>query len=668
MRTRPDAPKVTTAPYGAWPSPLTAARVAAAGTGLEGVTVDGQDVLWLERRPAEGGRQVVVRRTPDGVVRDLLPGGWSARSRVHEYGGGDYLARDGVVWFSEFSDQGLYRLDPGRAPRRIAGGAATRYADGDLTPDGRWVVCVRETVEGDQPRSEVVAVPAGGGGGVRVLASGRDFVAAPRVSPDGRWLAWIAWDLPAMPWQGTELLVAALDDGAAGTPRTVAGGAGESVLEPRWTPAGELLCASDRTGWWNLYRWDPRPAGGAETSGDDAPDTAGDDAPDTAGPPEGGLQPLHHHQVELVRPPWTLGGHHYEALPGGRVVVRWFSGGVDHLGVLDAGGHLTELPCPYTAIDEVHSAGEAVVVAAAGPARLPEVALLDPAGGAPRVLARAGTLPLEEEAVSRAEAFSFATGGGVRAHALYHPPCNPAVAAPPGELPPLVVSAHGGPTGHRRGALDLHVQYLTTRGFGVVEVNYRGSTGYGRPYRQALAGLWGLADVEDCAAAVRALARDGRIDPGRVVIRGGSAGGYTALAAVTAREEFAAGVSYFGIADLRRLEDETHRFESGYVEWLVPPNLYEERSPVHQLDRLSTPLLILQGLEDPVVPPAQAEAVVSALDARGIPHAYLAFAGERHGFRRAETVEAALEAELSFYGQVLGFTPPGVPPLEVRHL
>src|SRR5829696_8440636 len=551
----------TTAPYGAWASPISAELVAAGGVSLDEVRVGGDHVHWIEGRPLEGGRQVVCRARPGrGGPGDLIPEGFNARTRVHEYGGGAYTLAGDTLFFSDFTDQRLYRLDPGaEGPRPITpeppAPAAHRYADACPTPDGRRLVCVRERHQGGEIHNELVVLPADGagvGGQPVVLAAGRDFYASPRVSPDGRRLAWLEWDHPNMPWDGTELKLADLaGDGLAGDPVTVAGGPEESVFQPSWSPDGVLHLVSDRTGWWNLYR---------------------------AGP--GGLEPLYPAEEEFGHPQWVFAMSTYAFLPGGRIACIHGRGPLQRLGFL-------------------------------GPA---------------------------------------------------------------GERPPLVVASHGGPTAGIVSDLHVGFQFFTSRGIAVVDVDYGGSTGYGRAYRMRLDGRWGIVDVQDCVAAARHLAERGDVDPARLAIRGGSAGGYTTLCALTFTDEFAAGASYYGVADAAALAKDTHKFESRYLDRLIGPwpeaeALYRERSPNHFTDRLSCPVILLQGLEDKVVPPSQAEMMAAALDAKAIPYAYLPFEGEQHGFRQAAHIRRACEAEVYFYSRVFGFDlADPVDPVPIAHL
>jgi len=649
----------TTAPYGSWSSPVSAELVAAGGVSLDEVRVEGGAVYWVEGRPLEGGRQVICRADPgaDREAVDLTPEGFNARTRVHEYGGGAYTVHGDTVFFSNYADQRLYRQDPGAArPVPITpeppSAAADRYADVCPSPDGRRLVGVRERHQDGKVDNELVALPAHGGGvGGQpvVLATGRDFYASPRISPDGRRLAWLEWDHPNMPWDGTELRLAALDgDGLAGDPVTVAGGFEESVFQPAWSPDGVLHLISDRTGWWNLYRVG---AGGA-------------------------LEALAPTGEEFGHPQWVFGLATYAFLPGGRIACIHGRGPLQRLGVLEADGTLTDLELPFTSFHppQLRAAGERLACIAGSPTQARAVVLIDPAGGGVRVLRSSEEAELDPGYLTVPEPIEFPTEGGRTAHALYYPPANAAFQGPAGERPPLVVATHGGPTAGVVSDLHLSYQYFTSRGVAVVDVDYGGSTGYGRAYRKRLEGQWGIVDVDDCVAAAQFLAGRGDVDPARLAIRGGSAGGYTTLCALTFRDVFAAGASYYGVADVVALAVDTHKFESRYLDRLIGPwpqaeALYRERSPIHFTDRLSCPVILLQGLEDEVVPPAQAEMMAAALDAKAIPHAYLPFPGEQHGFRQAAHIRRALEAELYFYSRVFGFNlADPVEPVPITHL
>jgi len=645
------------APYGEWPSPVSAAEVARSGLALQFVAPVGDEVWWSESRPKEGGRSVVVRRDAAGRTADVLPAGWNARTRVHEYGGLCWLpvptAAGSALVFTHWADQRLYRLDPGSdtpapltpQPPEPAG---FRYAEPVLSPGGQEVWCVREAHGGGRVRRALVAVPldgsaAGDSAAVRELVAGSDFLAFPRPSPDGTLLAWVAWDHPRMPWDGTELRVAPVGpDATVGEFETVLGGPQESVLQPEWADAENLYAVCDRSGWWNLYRV---PAGG------------------------GAPEPLCPREEEFAEPLWVLGMTRYAILGDGRLAVT--HGTDEHaLGLLDpATGALTDLELPLRHWSfTVRASGNAVLGVAGGPVQAPAVVRVDPADGTVTELRPSQEVGVDPAYLPVPRAVTIAGPAGREVHTYVYPPTNPDATAPDGERPPYVAFVHGGPTSHSPAVLSTERAYFTSRGIGVVDVNYGGSSGYGRAYRERLRGEWGVVDVEDTVAAVRGLVESGAADGARLAIRGRSAGGWTTLAALTRTDVFAAGASHYGVAELLQLAEETHDFESRYLDGLIGPlpdsrDRYVERAPLSHVDDLSCPVLLLQGLEDTVVPASQAELFAAALARNHIPYAYLAFPGEQHGFRRAETIVAALEAELSFYGQVLGFTPPGVPVL-----
>ncbi|HEU4399753.1 MAG TPA: prolyl oligopeptidase family serine peptidase [Actinomycetota bacterium] len=643
----------TVAPYGSWRSPIGAEQVAAGGVSLGEVRVAGEAVLWLEGRPLEGGREVVCRALPGGTAEDVTPEGFNVRTRVHEYGGGAYAVHGATLFFANFADQRLYRHDPGQQPRPITPEpptpAAHRYADAGLTHDGRVLVCVRERHQDGKVTNELVALPADGGAPPVLLASGRDFYASPRCSPDGRRLAWLEWDHPSMPWDGTDLRVAELDAGAAvvGTPATVAGGPEESIFQPEWSPDGVLHFVSDRSGWWNLYR-----------------------------AADGSVEALAPMDEEVGSPQWVFGLSRYAFLPGGRVALVHGRGPLQRLGVLAPDGTLADLDLPFTSFSppELRAVGDRLACVAGSATRAAAVVVVDPASGDVEVLRRGRDETPDPGYLSVPRAIEFPTTGGRTANALFYPPANRDFRGPDGDRPPLLVTSHGGPTAEVVSLLSMGYQFFTSRGFAVVDVDYGGSTGYGRAYRQRLDGQWGVVDVDDCVAAARQLAERGEVDPRRLAIRGGSAGGWTTLCALTFRDDFAAGASYYGVGDAEALARDTHKFESRYLDRLIGPwpaaaELYRQRSPIHFTDRLSCPVILLQGLEDEVVPPAQAEAMAAALDAKRIPYAYVAFPGEQHGFRRAEHIRRAIDAELYFYSRVFGFDlADPVEPIPIAHL
>jgi dipeptidyl aminopeptidase/acylaminoacyl peptidase len=650
-----------TNPYGSWSTPVTSELVVASAVLLSDVVADGDDVLWSEERPAEEGRTELVRRSPDGSTVDLLGPEFNARTALHEYGGAAWWVHDGVVWFANWRDQRLYRRDPSGICQPLTPAPAVergdRYADGDLSPDGTRLACIREHhPRGGRGavdvRNEIVVIAAHEPSDPEVLVSGPDFVISPRWSPDGRFLCWAEWDHPNMGWNENRLVVRNL---GTGEETLVAGGHEESISEPGWQPDGTLTFISDRTGWWNLYRWTPD---------------------------DGEVTPLVQVDAEIGMPPWGPGASRYATLEDGRVVFAAMSKGFDSLFVRLLDGTVEPLDLPHTTVVRLRRGADAsVVMIAATPLTEPAVVrvdLGDDSAVAEAVELRAPRdLGVEPAYWSSPEPIEFPTTGDRTAHALFYPPRNPAFEAPAGEWPPLVVMIHGGPTAAARPVLQMAIQFWTTRGFAVVDVNYGGSIGFGREYRERLQGTWGITDVDDCIAAAEWLAAEGRVDGQRMCIRGGSAGGFTTLAALTRAETpFAVGCNMFGVADLGALARETHKLESHYLDGLVAPypdgrDVYDERSPINHVDRLSRPLLVLQGADDEVVPKEQSRMIVEALRAKRMPVAYLEFPGEQHGFRLAKNIRTALDSELSFYAQVLGFELPpdeGIEPVEVENL
>ncbi|HEX8094270.1 S9 family peptidase [Jatrophihabitans sp.] len=647
-----------TAPYGSWTSPISAADLVRSQHPVYGGHYVGGELWWSELRPAEAGRQSIRRLAADGEPEDVLPAPWNARTRVHEYGGASWTAGpDGSLLFAEFTDQRLYRLAAGsREPEPLtpvgSEPASLRYAEPELSADGTEVWCIRESHQPDGTITrDVCAVPLDGSAAedpsrIRSVVSGSHFLTHARLSPDGTKLAWIAWEHPQMPWDGTELRVAELtEDGVCGPWRTLLGSTTESVLQPEWADDTSLFVISDRSGWWNLYRMPL--ADGSEP------------------------QPLCPRSEDFGGPLWQLGRQWYTPLADGRLLtVRTL--GLDWLAVLDpATGELTDFDLGDISTIGLSGVADGRALLTCGGSRTDSgLRALDLATGELTDLRLSNDELPPADYLPEARSMTFTGPGGRDVHALVYPPNNPDFSAPEGELPPYVAFVHGGPTSRVSPKVDLAVSYLTSRGMGVVDVNYGGSTGYGRAYRERLRGQWGVVDVEDIVAVVRGLADEGLADGNRLAIQGGSAGGWTVLSALTSTKVFACGVSYFGVAELIKFAESTHDFESRYLDGLVGPlpealPLYQSRAPLSNVDGLSCPVLMLQGLDDPVVPPAQAEMFRDALIAKGIPHAYRAYAGESHGFRRAESLIGAREAELSFYGQVLGFETPGIPTLEL---
>lgn len=636
------------APYGSWKSPITSDLIVSESVGLGSIAVDNDDTLWTEARPTEAGRSVIVRRTSDGRSIDMTPEPFNARTRVHEYGGGAFAVSAGVVLFSNDADQRVYRQEAGADPRPITPKGAFRYADGVIDHSHGTMICVREdhTAQGE-PTNTIVAFDLTGGGNAQVLVAGNDFYASPRMSSSGRRLAWLTWNHPNMPWDGTELWVAQLQaNGSVGQAQRVAGGVAESVFQPEWSPDGALYFVSDRTGWWNLYRWH-----------------------------DGRVKPVVHKQAEFGLPQWVLGMSTYAFESASRIICSYNESGNWVLGEIDtATSSLAKIETPFTDITGVRAAPGRAVFIAGSPAESTAIVQFDPDGRRIDVLRRSNAFTIDDGYLSLPEEIAFPTERGLVAHAFFYPPHNRDYAGPEGTRPPLIVTCHGGPTGAASSALNLKTQYWTSRGFAVLSVNYGGSTGYGRVYRARLNNQWGIVDVDDCVNGARYLIAEGKVDGERIAIAGGSAGGYTVLSALTFRNLFKAGASYYGVSDLETLVKDTHKFESRYLERLIGPyperlDIYRQRSPLHFTDRLACPVIFFQGLEDRVVPPSQAEQMLQALRTKGVPVAYLLFAGEQHGFRRAENIKAALDAELYFYSRVFGFElAEAVPPITIENL
>ena len=637
------------APCGTWTSPISAALVAAGATPLSQVALDGADVLWLAGRASEAGRTTLQRLRADAPkdMAELTPAPFNVRTRVHEYGGGAYAADGGTVWFSNFADNHLYQVEAGGEPVMITKEEAVRYAD--FVPDrarNRLVAVREDHLAGEAyPVNTICAV--GFDGSETILVDGNDFYAAPRLSPDGRHLAWLCWDHPRMPWQGTELWVAdVLDDGTLVDGRLIAGGIDESICQPEWSPGGLLHFVSDRSGWWNLYRFE-----------------------------DGVVHPLCPREAEFGGPHWTFGGSLYGFRSDDEIVCTYIEDGVSRLARLSTHGcKLTPIATPYEEIRELRVSGQSVAVLAGSPTMALELALIDPDSGKRSVLVQSSTNLPDAGYLSVPQSIRYRSANGRTAYAFHYSPANKDFEPQPGELPPLIVIGHGGPTGMTTSTLKLATQFWTSRGFAVLDVNYGGSTGFGRAYRDLLKGQWGVIDVEDCVAGARHLAESGLADPERLLIRGSSAGGLTTLSALTFHDVFKAGASYYGVSDLAGLDADSHKFESHYNDYLIAPKpqaeqVYRERSPIHHTAALKRPMIFFQGLDDKVVPPQQSETMVDALRARGVPVAYLTLEGEGHGFRKAESVVRTLEAELAFYLRVFAIPlPAGLPALDIENL
>jgi dipeptidyl aminopeptidase/acylaminoacyl peptidase len=638
------------APFGSWASPFPIDLLVAGRVSLAEVRFDGPDALvWIESRPQDGGRQTLVRWTEADGARDISPAGMNVRSRVHEYGGAPSLVAGDLVVVSDFSTGRLHRVAPDRTSEPLTPDRPWRFADLVLDAPRNRLLAVREDHSGGgEAVNTIVAIPLDGSGEVRVLVAGHDFFAAPRVSPDGSRLAWLAWDHPNLPWDGTTLLVADIEaDGGLSTPPThVAGSPSDWISQPRWSPDGVLHFVAEPTGWMNLQRWR-----------------------------DGRIEAVTAEEAEFAYPDWQFGYRHYAFAADGSIVAIARSEGRDRVYRIPAGGGApTVLELPFSELDSLDLAGDRAVLLGAGPTAFNSVVLVDLRAGTHQVVRTSSTADVDPADISVPRLVEFPTTGGRTAYGLFYPPTNGRFEGPPGELPPLVVTSHGGPTAQAFGGLNFTTQLFTSRGFAVLDVDYGGSTGYGRDYRKRLEGEWGVVDVDDCAAGARWLAEQGEVDGTRLAIRGGSASGYTTLCALAFRDAFSAGVSYFGIGDLLAFARETHKFESRYLDRLLGPlpeaeAVYRERSPNNYAHQISCPVLILQGKEDKIVPLAEAERIVDALWERRIPHGYIAFDGEDHGFRQADSIIRSFEAELSFLAQVFGFEPADrIEPLHIENL
>ncbi|MEM9216633.1 MAG: S9 family peptidase [Cyanobacteria bacterium P01_F01_bin.150] len=646
-----------TAPYGSWKSPITSDLIVAGSLRLGEMRLDSgadnETLYWLEGRPTEGGRNVLVKRSPNGTTQDLTPEGFNVRTRVHEYGGGAYIVHNGTVYFSNFADQRMYVQGPGEDPVALTADyekSAMRYTDALVDEARNRLICVREDHRGEREAVNsivAIALATEGNAAQTVLTSGHDFYSSPRLSPDGSQLAWLTWDHPDMPWDGTELWVAKVEaSGALSTPTKVAGSRTEAIFQPTWSPDGMLYFVSDRTDWWNLYR-------------------LVDGKVDAICPKAG----------EFGLPHWVFRMSTYGFESAESLICTYSENGSQYLARLNTKTlELTHISIPYTSMGGVQVGTGVVLFGAASPTKPGCVAKLDLATGETTVLQQASTLDVDTGYLSVPEVVEFPTENGVTAFGFYYPPTNQDYVAPDGETPPLLVKIHGGPTAATSGTLSLRTQYWTSRGIAILDVNYGGSTGYGRAYRERLKGNWGIVDVDDCVNGASYLVKQGKADGDRLMIDGGSAGGYTTLAALAFRDTFKAGASFYGVSDAEALAQETHKFESRYLDSLIGPypeakDVYVERSPIHATDQLSCPVIFFQGDEDKIVPPNQAEMMVDALKAKGLPVAYVLFKGEQHGFRKAENIKRMLDGELYFYGKVFGFDlADDIEPLEIWNL
>ena len=645
--------------YGSWKSPVTSDLIVAESIGLGGVVLDNDDIYWLEMRPAEKGRSVIVKRAPDGTTQDVTPpltSGYNVRTRVHEYGGGAYTVHNGVVYFSNFADQQLYgQRAPQSQPAPFTHTTGLRFADGIVDTQRQRMICVAEDhrAAGEAINSIVSLALAAPHSSVNTnpittLADGHDFFAAPRLSPDGQQLGWLTWDHPLMPWDGTELWLADVsEDGTLHHPRVIAGSANESIVQPQWSPDCTLHFLSDRTGWWNLYCWRNERA-----------------------------ELLCERAAEFAQPQWVFGQSTYAFLDATTILCSFIERGFAQLATLDVtSGKLEVIATPYSRIDGIKTANGRAVFVAGSPTESTCIVMYDAHSKSFTTLQQSNKLALDAAYISAPQAIEYPTEylaeNGLTAHAFYYAPKNKDFSAPADEKPPLLVMSHGGPTAMAAPTLDLEIQYWTSRGWAVLDVNYGGSTGFGRAYRERLKGNWGIVDVADCVNGARYLVAQGLADNDRLAITGGSAGGYTTLCALTFSDAFKAGASHYGVSDLIALDEDTHKFEARYTFSLVGASheLYRARSPIHHVAQLNAPVIFFQGLEDKIVPPNQAEMMVNALRQKGLPVAYVAFEGEQHGFRQAANIKRALDGEFYFYSRVFGFTTAEeIEPVEIENL
>lgn len=631
---------VASAPYGSWVSPITSDLIVSSGIRLGGIRLDGLDIYWSELRPTEGGRQLLVRYGPEdrlGTVSDITPAPFNVRTRVHEYGGGAYLVHRGTTYFSNYADQRLYIHRAGEDPEPLTPevqlASGLRFADAVMDEYRQRLICVMEDHrQSGEAINTIVSVPLAGGM-PKVLVSGNDFYASPQLSPDGTELVWMTWNHPQMPWDGTELWLAKVtEEGGLSRPRRLVGNEKESVCQPRWSPSGTLHFISDATGWWNLYRWEGERG-----------------------------EPLFPLEAEFAGPQWGFGMSNYGFADNTTLLCTYRYEGTTRLAQLDTRSRsMDEIPIPYCGIGSLQVGEGFATFVAASTSEPSAVVRLNLSTLEMTTLRKSSTLAIDPGYLSEPEVISFPTTGGFNAYGIYYRPQNKDYEVQVSERPPLLVKTHGGPTASASSVLNTTIQYWTSRGFAVLDVNYGGSSGYGRAYRNRLKKKWGVVDVDDACNGALYLVEQGKADRERLTIDGGSAGGYTTLAALTFRDVFKAGASYYGVSDMTSLAAETHKFESRYLDSLVGPypekkTVYEERSPINAVDQLSCPIIFLQGAEDKIVPPNQAETMVNALKEKGIPVAYLLFEGEQHGFRKAENIKRALDAELSFYAQIFEF-------------
>jgi len=638
----------TIAPYGNWKSPITTDLITAKTIKLMEACVDGKNIYWIESRPLEGGRYVVMGQMPNGETIECTPTDFYARTRAHEYGGGAFTVANDTIYFCNFSDQHLYRQKLNGTPELLTRQESYRYADLVVDPKRNRLICIREDHTGEgEAVNTIVSVDLNRGDNGTILVSGNNFYSNARLSPDGSKLAWLTWNHPNMPWDGTELWVAdVLDDGTLQNAELITGSASESIFQLEWSPNGVLHFIAEYTGWWNLYRWQ---GGKAEA-----------------------LYPM---EAEFGRPQWVFGESTYGFISADKILCSYTQNGIWYLSLLDTDQKkLTAIQTAYTEIFDIHVGQGFAIFLAGSPSSSFGLVRINTKTMELAPVTQSFEVAVDEEYLSKVRPISFPTTDGNTAYAIHYAPQNKDYAAPEGERPPLLVLSHGGPTSAAHTTLDYLIQYWTSRGFAVVDVNYGGSTGYGRDYRQRLNGNWGIVDVDDCCNAALYLVKEGLADENRLAIRGGSAGGYTTLACLAFRDVFKAGASHYGLSELEFFVEGTHKFESRYLDSLVGPyperkDLYYERSPIHFVQNINCPIILFQGDEDKIVPQSQSQLMFEAVRGREIPTAYVLFKGEQHGFRKADSIKRALEGELYFYSKVFNFgLAEEVEPVQIENL
>jgi dipeptidyl aminopeptidase/acylaminoacyl peptidase len=640
--------KKKNAPYGSWKSPITSDMVASGIIGLRKVELNDKAIYWCEMRPSEKGRNVIVKHSNfDGTI-DVNPPPFNARTRVHEYGGGSYKILKNEVFFTNFVDQRIYKMKTGENPNPITFESELRHADFEFDRFRERVVCVREDHrEEDKEATNTIVSMDLEGKKVKTLAQGNDFYSSPRISPDGRYLAFLTWNHPDMPWDKNELWVGKLNqDGSMAKKSRLNNNRSESIVQPVWSPDNILYFVSDRNNWWNIYCWR-----------------------------DDGVKAICPTEAEFAEPPWMFSQSNYDFESENKIICSFTQKGRWYIARLDTiTGKLEVLETPYTYISSLHTKDDYAVFVGGSLQEPNSIVRMNLKTRKTEVLKSSSKLTIDSDFLSQPQPIEFPTENGLNAHGIYYKPRNKYYTAPLGSLPPLLVSVHGGPTAAASTTFSLKIQFWTSRGFAVIEVNYGGSIGYGREYRERLHGQWGVVDVDDSVNAAKYLVGLGEVDGEKLAIRGGSAGGYTTINALTFRDVFRTGASYFGISDLETFAKDTHKFESRYLEWLVgcypeKKDLYRQRSAINFLDKLDDPMIFFQGLDDKIVPPNQAELIVEALRKKGRPVAYLAFEGEQHGFRQSKNIKRSIETELFFYSRIFGFTPANnVNPVKIENL